>query len=127
MQRAARSSLEVRAIEKDAGVLDEARHDVAVALHSRGAVLTLGLELPLIGGEALGGALDAPLVLFVHEVGPVAAASLHQLGGGPGEHALTAVAEDAGPVTFEECHVEHPGALTLEVFETDPLVRVGGD
>ena len=76
-------------------------------------VLALGLELPLVGGEALGGLLDATVVLFVDEVRPVATTALHQLGRRPGEHALTAVAEDAGPVAFQEGHVEHPGSLAL--------------
>ena len=67
------------------------------------------------------------LVLLVGEVRPVAAAALDELGGGPGEHALAAVAEDARPVALEEGDVEHPGALALGVFETDPLVGVAGE
>ena len=119
--------VEVGTIEEDAGVLDEASDDLPVLLHPGGAVLALGLELPLLGGESLGGLFDAALILLVGEVRPVTAATLDEFGRWPGEDALAAVAKDAGPVAFEEGDVEHPGALALRVFETHPLVRVTGD
>ena len=53
-------------------------------------------------------AFDALLVLLVGEVGSVTAATLDEFGGSLGEDPLAAVTEDAGPITFEERHVEHP-------------------
>jgi hypothetical protein len=119
--------MKVGTVEKDAGVLDQSGDDLAVLLDARRALAALGLELPLVRGEALGGLFDAALVLFVSEVRPVTATALDEFGGRLGEDALAAVTEDALPVALEEGHVEHPRALAFGVFEADPLVRVRGN
>jgi hypothetical protein len=119
--------VEVGSIEEDAGPLDQFRDDLSVLLHSCRGGAALGLELPLVVGEALRGLLDAPAVLLVDEVGTVAAASLDEFGRGTGQDPLAPVAEDAGPVALEERHVEHPRPLALGVLEADPFVGVGGD
>lgn len=124
VQGASRSAVKVRTIQEDAGILHQLGDYFSILLHSRGARVALGLELPLIIGESLGGLLDPATVLFVSEVGPVAAASLDQFGRGTSKNALAAVTEDAGPVTFEERHVKHPRSLVLVVLETDPLVGI---
>ena len=89
-------------------------------------VLLLAVVLPLFGGQGCRRLLDPPGVLLVDQVGAVAAAALHELGRRPGEHALAAVAEDAGPVAGEERGVEDPCPLLFVVLETQPLVRVDG-
>jgi hypothetical protein len=118
--------VEVGAIQEDAGALDEFGDNFTVLLHARRGTTALGLELPLIVGEPLGGLLHAALVLLVGEVCSVAATALDQFGRGPRQYALAAGAEDAGPVALEEGHVEHPGSLALGVLETHPLVGVAG-
>jgi hypothetical protein len=127
VQGTARAAMEIGPIEEDARPLDQLGHDLAVLLHPRGGGSTLGLELPLVVREPLRGLLDAPAVLLVGEVGAVAATSLDQLGRGAGQHSLAPVTEDAGPITLEESHVEHPRPLALGVLETDPFVGVGGN
>ena len=84
------------------------------------------VELPLLGGQALGVGQHGGLVVLVDEVGAVAAAPLLQIGGGTGEHALAAGAVDAGPRAGEERHVEDPGAVLVRVLEGDPLVEIVG-
>src|SRR5579863_5666612 len=116
--------MKVGPIEKDARVLDQPGDDLAVLLHPGRPQATLGLELPLVRGEALGRLFHSPLVLLVGEVRPVAATSLDEFGGGLGQDALAARPEDALPIALQERDVEHPGALTLGVFKTDPLVGV---
>jgi hypothetical protein len=111
-------------IQEDAGILHQLGDYFSILLDSRGARVALSLELPLIIGEALGGLFDPATVFFVSEVGPVAAASLDQFGRGTSKNALAAVAEDAGPVAFEERDVKHPRSLVLVVLETDPLVGI---
>src|ERR1700689_585839 len=116
--------MKVRTVEKDAGVLDESGDDLAVLLDARRTLAALGLELPLVRGQALGGLFDSSLIFFVREVRPVTAAALDELGSGFGEDALTAVPENALPVALEEGDVKHPRTLAFRVFEADPLVRV---
>jgi len=116
--------MKVRAIEENAGVLNESRRHLTVFLNLRRAVFALSLELPLVIGQSLRGFFDATSVLVVTEVRTVTAASLNELGTRFGEDSLTTVAKDAGPIALEECHIEHPGALVFVVGETYPLVGV---
>ncbi len=127
VQRTTRPAMEVGSVEEDARVLHQSGDDFAVLLDARGAIFALGLELPLVLGETFGGALDSALVLHVAEMSAVTATTLDEFGRGLGEDALAAVAEDAGPIAFEERHVEHPGPLALRVVETHPFVGIGGD
>src|SRR5665213_1028409 len=126
VERASRTAMKVGSIEKDARVLDEPGDDLAVLLHARRSLTALGLELPLVGAQALGRFFHATLVLFVRKVRPVAATALDELGRCLGQHPLAPGPEDALPVALEERHVEHPRALTFRIFETDPLVGVRG-
>src|ERR1039458_2427154 len=87
VQRAARAPWKVGAIQKDARVLHELGDDLAVLLHPRGAVLALGFELPLVGGEPFRGLFDASLVFFVDEVRAVTTTALDELGRRSGEYA----------------------------------------
>jgi hypothetical protein len=123
----ARSAMKVGTIKEDARVLDQSRDDLAVLLHARRTLAPLGLELPLVGGEAFGRLFHAALVLFVREVRPVTATALDQLGGGLGQYALAPGPEDALPVALQKGDVEHPRSLAFGVFETDPLVGVRGN
>ena len=111
-------------VQEDAGVVDQPGHGLAV-LVDVDHVLLGAVVLPLLGGQGGGRLLDPPGVLLVDEVGAVAAAALHELGRGPGEHPLAAVAEDAGPVAGQERGVEDPRPLLFVVLEAEPLVRVG--
>ena len=70
--------------------------------------------------------LDGGEVVVVDEVGAVAAAALLEVLGRAGQHALAAVAEDAGPRREQERDVEDPGAVLVGIFERDPLVEVLG-
>ena len=115
---------EVRAVEEDAGVVDQPGHGLTVLVRVDDVLLD-PVVLPLLRRQGRGGLLHPPGVLLVDEVRPVAAASLHQFGGGPGEHPLAAVAEDAGPVARQERDVEDPRPLLVLVLEAEPLVRVG--
>jgi hypothetical protein len=124
VQRTSRSAMKVGSIEEDARVLDEPGDDLAVLLHARRTLTALGLELPLVGGQSLGGFFHAPLVLFVREVRSVTTTALDEFGRRFGQHALAPGPEDALPVALEEGHVEHPRALAFRIFETDPLVGV---
>ena len=89
--------------------------------------LPLDLNCHWSSVSRLAARLDPRLVLLVGEMGAVAAATLDEFGRGLGEDALAAVTEDAGPIAFEERHVEHPGPLALGVVETYPFVGVRGD
>ena len=113
-------------VEEDAGAVDQPGPEVAVGQLLDHALLPLLVELPEVGGELGGRPLDVPGVLLAGEVGAVGAASLDQLGGGPGQHPLAALAEDARPGAGEEGHVEQPGPLLVGVVEADPFVGVGG-
>ncbi len=125
VEGAARTGREVRLVQEDAGVADQLGHGLAV-LVDLNDVLLLAVVLPFLGGQGGRRLLDPPGVLLVDQVGAVAAAPLHELGGRPGEHALAPVAEDARPVAGEERGVEDPGPLLFVVFEAQPLVRVNG-
>ena len=128
MERAADAAREPGAVQEDARAVDEAGLDLAglVRLGGPGLAVADVVELPLLGGEALGVGEHRRLVVLVDEVGAVAAAALLELGGGPGEHALAPVAVDARPRAGEERDVEDPGALFVGVLEGDPLVEVVG-
>ncbi|CAB4701204.1 unannotated protein [freshwater metagenome] len=77
MERAARAASEAGSVVKDAGAIDHASGNGAVGLScGPSACGCLGMELPLVGGEA-GRTLDHGLHIgVVDEVGPKAAASL---------------------------------------------------
>ena len=116
--------MKVGSVEKDARVLYQSGDDFPILFHSRGALAAPTLELPLIVGEAFRGFFDPALIHLVSKVGAVTAAALHEFGSGSGEYTLAPIAEYARPVAFEERHVEHPGALYIIVFKTDPLVGI---
>ena len=116
--------MKIRSIEKDAGILHESSHQLSVALLPRRPVFALGLELPLICCQSQGRFFDAASILFVNEVGAVAATALDELFGWPRQYSLAPVAEDAGPVTFEESDVKDPGLFSLVIFEAEPFVGV---
>ena len=84
------------------------------------------MELPDVRTERLGHCRYLVRILPVGEVCSVGAASLDQLGGGAGQNPLAAAAEDAGPPTGQEGHVELPGPFLVRVVETDPFVGIVG-
>lgn len=124
VQCATGAPMEIGSVEEDARVLDQPGDDLAVLLDPSRGLSSLGLELPLVISEPLGCTFNAPAVLFVSEVGAVAAAPLYEFGGRLGQNPLAARPEDAGPVALEERNIEHPGALHLGVLKTHPFVGV---
>jgi hypothetical protein len=116
--------MEVGAVQEDARVIDQPRRRFAVLLDLGGALLTAGLELPLIIGESPGRQFDPLTIVFVGEMSAVTTATLHEFRRRPGQDSLATLAEDALPVAFDERRIDHPGALVGVVFEADPLVGI---
>ena len=119
--------MKVRAVQKDARVLDNFGDDFTVLLYSRRAGTTLRFELPLVIRQALGGLLNPALIFGVGKMGTVTTATLHEFWRRTSEDTLATGPKNAGPITFEERHVEHPSALTLFVVKTYPFVGVVGN
>src|SRR5262249_32274277 len=128
VQRAAGAAGETRAVEEDAGVVDEAGDARAVLLHPmEAAAASLAPVLPLLVGEPRRRRRHGGEILVVDEVGAVAAAALLELGGRPGEHALTSAAVDARPRRQEERDIEDPRPFFVGVLEADVLGQVVRD
>ena len=123
VQRAARTGREAGAVQEDARAVDEAGPVVVLVDLDPDALLLRPLaELPRVVVEQLRRLVHERLVLRPGGVGTVGAAAVHELGRFLGEHALAAVAEDAGPVRREKGDVHVPDVLlALRVLERDPL------
>ena len=124
MEGTAGAAVKVWSIEKNASILHELGHHLAILFDSGSAVFALVNELPLIGGKALGRFLGALAILLVGEVCTVAATALNHLWRGSCVNALATSPENTGPVTLEERYVEHPRPLALRIVEADPLVGI---
>ncbi len=92
-------AVKVGTIEENTGVLDQFGDEFATLRCSGRSAAALVLELPLVGGESCCGEFDSLAIILVGEVCAVAATPLDQFGCGAGQHALAAIAKDAGPVT----------------------------
>src|SRR4029077_17256542 len=109
VQRATRTGREPGTIQEDARAVDEARAPVVLADRlPHTALETPFAELPLVVTELLGEPLDLPHVLLVGRMRSVRAATLDELGCRFGEHAGTALAEDAAVRRCEEGHIDLP-------------------
>lgn len=100
MERTTWTTLEVRSVKEDAGVVNETRDHLTVLLSFCRSVLALGLELPLVIGETLRCFFNTLAVFFITEVCTVTAASLNEVAGVFVKHTLATRTKDARPVAF---------------------------
>ncbi len=121
---ATRSGVEVRSVEKDAGIINKSSRDGAVLVSLRDATCTFGLELPLFVAECGSPTLNLSDVVIINEVCAVGAAALHQLFCRTSEDALTPIAKDAGPVARQERDVKDPGSFFSSIGKAHPFVKV---
>ena len=117
-----------RPVEHDACVVGLTGDGVTLLIRLDRAAgrLRLVVELPFVGAEFGDARLDTRPVGVTGEVGPIRAAALLFVGGGPGEDAGAPAPEDAVPVAGEEGQVEQPGAMLVGGLERQPFVEVLG-
>ena len=125
VQGAASSSVEVRSIEENAGIVDETCRDRAVFVSFGDATCPFGLELPFFVAERRCPTFDFSNIFVINEVRAIRTAALDQLLCGTSEDALTSIAKDAGPVARQERHIKDPRSFFGSIGKADPFVKVG--